>query len=203
MNVALNQLPFSQACENNKAPIAKALREVFEDRHQVLEIGSGTGQHALYFNEQLPHLHWQCSDESIDGRGLIERIEHCNSPRLPLPLVLDVYQNTPWPENCDAIFSANTLHIMHWDGVIRLWEGIANTLPNGGKVAIYGPFNYGGMYTSKSNRRFHASLKSADPGRGIRDFSDVNKLAFDKDFLLFADITMPANNRLVVWQHKG
>ncbi len=203
MNVALNQLPFSQACENNKAPITKALHEVFEDRHRVLEIGSGTGQHAVYFSDQLPHLHWQCSDQSLDGRGLVERLQHLNSPRLPLPITLNVYQQKPWPENCDAIYTANTFHIMHWSGVVRFWEGAAKTLPYGGKVAVYGPFNYGGIFTSESNERFDASLKASDPGRGIREFSEVNQLALDKDFLLFADIAMPANNRMIVWQHKG
>lgn len=203
MNVALNQLPFSQACENNKGPIAKALKEVFEDRQHVLEIGSGTGQHAMHFHETLPHLYWQCSDQSIDGRGLIERLEIQNSPRLPLPIVLDVLRTHAWPKSCDAIYSANTFHIMHWEGVVKFWEGAANTLPAGGKVAIYGPFNYGGIFTSESNFQFDASLKTQDPGMGIRNFEDVNAQAFAKDFLLFADITMPANNRLIVWQHKG
>lgn len=192
--------PFSQACENNKRPILTILQRVFADRQRVLEIGSGTGQHAVFFAEHLPHLVWQTSDLEDNHAGINAWLDEAALDNLRAPLEIDA-DRQPWPiDPVDAIFSANTLHIMSWQQVQRLFRGIAaSTLPRA-KVAIYGPFNYGGRFTSDSNRNFDAWLKEQAAHRGIRDFEAVSALADDQGFQLLEDNPMPANNRLLVWE---
>ena len=160
--------PFAAACERNKAPILDVLRERFADRRHVLEIGSGTGQHAVHFAAALPHLQWQCTELEQNLPGLRLWLDEAALPNLLPPLVLDVKQPLPagpW----DAVFSANTLHIMGWPEVERLFDGLALRLPLQGLLTVYGPFNLGGRFTSESNARFDAQLRSADARRGIRD----------------------------------
>lgn len=192
--------PFSQACENNKRPILSVLQRVFADRRRVLEIGSGTGQHAVFFAQHLPHLQWQTSDLPDNHAGINAWLKEAQLDNLLPPLAIDADQQ-PWPiEPVDAVFSANTLHIMSWQQVQRLFRGIAvHTLPRA-KVVIYGPFNYGGRFTSESNRDFDAWLKQQAAHQGIRDFEAVNALAEDRGFQLLEDNPMPANNRLLVWE---
>lgn len=192
--------PFSQACENNKRPILAILQRVFADRQQVLEIGSGTGQHAVFFTEHLPHLQWQTSDLKENHPGIKAWLDEAGLKNLHAPIEIDADQQ-PWPlDPVDAVFSANTLHIMSWQQVQRLFRGIAAiTLPRA-KVVVYGPFNYGGRFTSESNRNFDAWLKEQAAHRGIRDFEAVNALADDQGFQLLEDNPMPANNRLLVWE---
>lgn len=192
--------PFSQACENNKRPILNILQRVFADRQRVLEIGSGTGQHAVFFAEHLPHLEWQPSDLKENHAGIKAWLKEAALSNLHPPIEVDA-DHQPWPlDPVDAIFSANTLHIMSWQQVQRLFRGIAAaTLPRA-KVAIYGPFNYGGRFTSDSNRSFDAWLKERGAHQGIRDFEAVNALADDMGLQLLEDNPMPANNRLLVWE---
>ncbi|QSX35816.1 DUF938 domain-containing protein [Shewanella sedimentimangrovi] len=191
----MSQLPFSQACENNKAPILEVLRHSFASVTRVLEIGSGTGQHGVYFSAALPHINWQCSDMgnlaalnarlALEGRG-----------RLSKALVLDV--SGPWPAlEVDGIFSANTLHIMDRASVECFFAGAGRVLGATGQLCIYGPFNYGGDYTSASNRDFDAWLKARDSVSGIRDIEWVLQLADAAGFALMQDHAMPANNRLL------
>jgi cyclopropane fatty-acyl-phospholipid synthase-like methyltransferase len=182
--------PFAEACERNRAPILAVLKRVFADRRAVLEIGSGTGQHAAYFAPELPHLTWQASDiaENLPGIRLwgVEPIE------------LDV--DRPFPEvKADAVFSANTAHILSWPQVERMFQGVARLLPAGGLFALYGPVHYGGRPTSESNARFDAWLRAQDPASGVRNFEDVRMLAQRCGLSLIEDHPMPANNRLLVW----
>ena len=191
--------PFAPACERNKAPILEALRERFADRRQVLEIGSGTGQHAVHFAAALPHLQWQCSELAENLPGLRLWLDEAALPNLPPPRVLDV--NRPLPEGpWDAVFSANTLHIMGWSEVERLFEGLTLRLPLHGLLTVYGPFNIGGCFTSDSNQRFDQQVRSADPRRGIRDLEAVDALAVRAGLQMLDDRAMPANNRCVSWQ---
>ena len=183
--------PFSEACERNRTPILAILKRVFADRKRVLEIGSGTGQHAAYFAPELPHLVWQASDVAENLPGIRQWVAN--------PIELDVDKD--WPKLAvDAVFSANTCHIMSWPQVEKLFAGVGRLLPPGGLLALYGPFNYGGKYTSESNARFDAMLRRNDPASGLRDFEDIDNLARAAGFSLEEDNTMPANNRLLVWR---
>ncbi len=191
--------PFSQACENNKQPILDVLSRVFTDRSHVLEIGSGTGQHAVFFAANLPHVVWQTSDRHENLAGIIEWCEDCSSKNLQLPIELDVTQSQ-WPKDFDAVFSANTAHIMSWELTQLMIEKVGRMLPQFGKFALYGPFNYRGKYTSDSNQRFDAFLQASNPHQGIRDFEKVDEIATKCDLKLLEDNPLPANNRLILWQ---
>jgi cyclopropane fatty-acyl-phospholipid synthase-like methyltransferase len=194
-------LPFSEACERNKGPILAILRDVFAQAAHVLEIGSGTGQHAVWFTRHLTHLQWQPSDRSSELPGLRERIASEGPPNLLAPVELDVLAR-PWRvPPADAVFSANTLHIMGWPGVEAFFEGVATVLTeDGATLAVYGPFRYRGDYASPSNAAFDQWLRQRDPASGIRDFEAVDALAARAGLTLVADHAMPANNQLLVWR---
>lgn len=205
--MAVDVVPLSEACERNKGPILEVLRRAFADSRRVLEIGSGTGQHATYFSTHLPHLGWQPSD-----RGeYLPILRRCLQPQRPAnllePMELDVRAH-PWPfEGIDAVFTANTLHIMDWPAVQALFRGIGTVLGGAAArdvarpavVCVYGPFRYGGRYTSDSNVAFDRFLQDRDPLSGIRDFEAVDALARSEGLYLQADHAMPANNQLLVW----
>ncbi len=195
--------PWSEACERNREPILDVLREAFAAARDVLEIGSGTGQHAVYFAHALPHLTWHASDRAEHHAGINAWIAEAALTNLRPPLVLDV-RETPWPalavQNVDGVFTANTLHIMDWESVQAAFRGIARVLHEGGTLVVYGPFNEGGKFTSDSNACFDASLRSRGTGSGLRDVEAVNALAQDGGLELVQDVAMPANNRTLVWQ---
>ena len=190
-------LPFSEACERNKAPILEVLRVAFADRTQILEIGSGTGQHAVHFAAHLTHLTWHPTEQLAYLADLASRVKLEGPRNLRQPTVLDVKQ-TIWPlRSVDAIFSANTLHIMSWAEVEAMFRGVDTVLSAHGVVCIYGPFRYAGRYTSDSNRDFDLMLKERDPLSGLRDLTDVSALAARHALKLRADHDLPANNRLL------
>jgi cyclopropane fatty-acyl-phospholipid synthase-like methyltransferase len=192
--------PFSESCVQNREPILAVLREAFADRRHVLEIGSGTGQHAVYFAPELPHLVWQTADVPQHHAGIRAWLDDAALPNVRPPLALDA-NDTAWHDgHYDAVFSANTLHIMSWAEVERCFAGIGAVLESGGTLIIYGPFNYNGAYTSASNARFDAWLKARDPASGVRDFEAVDALARAQGLVLQQDIAMPANNRTLVWR---
>ena len=192
-----SDLPYSQACENNKSPILSVLNQAFANCQQVLEIGSGTGQHAVYFASQLAHLCWQSSDQHCNLPALAERIRRAALANLPLPLALDISDDSAPAQRFDGIFTANTLHIISWPLVKCLFSRLDEFATQEATLCIYGPFNYKGQFTSASNQAFDASLKSRDPAMGIRNSEDILQLAAAKGFLLQQDIAMPANNRLL------
>jgi cyclopropane fatty-acyl-phospholipid synthase-like methyltransferase len=190
-------LPFSEACERNKAPILEVLRVAFADRTHVLEIGSGTGQHAVHFAAHLTHLTWHPTEQLAYLADLASRVKLEGTRNLRQPTVLDVKQ-TIWPlRSVDAIFSANTLHIMGWAEVEALFRGVDAVLSPQGIVCIYGPFRYAGRYTSDSNRDFDLMLKERDPLSGLRDLTDLCALAEHCALRLRVDHDLPANNRLL------
>jgi len=172
---------------------------VLADRTLVLEIGSGTGQHAVHFARGLPHLVWQASDLAQHLPGIRAWRGEAALPNLPEPVELDLNQER-WPEvHADAVFTANTLHIVSWPQVQILFERAARLLPARGVLAVYGPFNYAGRFTSDSNARFDAILRERDPASGIRNFEAVDELARTHGLVLERDVAMPANNRTLVW----
>ena len=192
-------LPFAGAAEQNKAVILQAIRSYL--RGKVLEIGSGTGQHAVYFAGLLPKLHWQTSDLEPNLNGIRAWIDDAALDNLPPPLLLDALG--AWPEReFDTIYSANSFHIMNNTAVAACIEGCGNCLSAGGHLIVYGPFNYAGEFTSTSNARFDAMLKANDPGSGIKDFEWLDSLAQSAGMKLAADIEMPANNRSLIWKKR-
>jgi cyclopropane fatty-acyl-phospholipid synthase-like methyltransferase len=172
--------PFAESCQQNRDPILEVLRFELADKSRLLEIGSGTGQHAVYFAPEFPQLLWQTSD------------------------VADMHGEDQWPQDSyDAVFSANTAHIMSWSQVECFIRGIGRVLRTGGVFCLYGPFNYNGQYTSESNARFDSWLRSRDPLSGVRDFEALDELARLAGLVLKRDYAMPANNRTLVWSRRS
>lgn len=198
---ATSTRPFSPASERNREPILAVLREHFAAVQHVLEVGSGTGQHAAHFAAALPHLVWQASDRAENLPGIRQWLRDAALPNTPAPIELDV--NGHWPNTTfDAVFSANTLHIMGWRDVERLFAMLPGVLQPGGVLVLYGPFNRGGTFTSEGNARFDAELRAANPQRGIRDVEAVDALARAAGLTLVDDRAMPANNACLVWRRQ-
>ncbi len=206
---AMTTKPYSPACERNQGPILDQLRMYFADRCSVLEIGSGTGQHAVHCAAGMPWLQWQCSDHIDYLPGIQMWLDEAVLPNTPTPFALQAVLDpqpglAPLPLcRYDAVFSANTLHIMGWAEVRALFSGLATVLADDAVLVVYGPFNDNGVFTSESNREFDISLRERDPRSGIRDFSAVSALAESIGLRLAADIDMPANNRLLVWRRSS
>jgi len=172
--------PFSESCVQNQTEICSVLKDLLHDKKCVLEIGSGTGQHAVYFAKHLPFLIWQTSDQLVYHSGISQET---------------------WPElTIDAIFSANAVHIMSWDNVIDYFEKGSKLLKDKGLFILYGPFNYNGSFTSESNANFDVWLKSRDAKSGVRDFEALDVLANQGNMKLKHDIEMAANNRILCWE---
>ena len=191
---------YSQACDENRDPILGIIEEVFSNAHCILEIGSGTGQHAVYFARRLPHLSWQPSDLPENHASINAWRDESGLENVLPPIELDVTIAT-WPDGeYDGLFSANTTHIMSWVAVQSMFSGFGKLLQPGAHCCLYGPFNYGGSFTSNSNRQFDAWLKDRDPASGIRDLEALADLATANGFELEADNEMPVNNRLLVWK---
>jgi cyclopropane fatty-acyl-phospholipid synthase-like methyltransferase len=194
--------PYSEACERNRDPILDVLRVAFADAREVLEIGSGTGQHAVYFARHLPHLTWHASDVAEHHAGINAWIAEAALPNLRAPVALDVREER-WPVaagSVDGVFSANTLHIMDWGAVEAFFRGVASVLKPGGVLAVYGPFNDGGQFTAPSNARFDAMLRARGEGSALRDVEAVDALARGIGLARTLDAPMPANNRTLVWR---
>lgn len=198
----MDNKPHAPATDRNRDPILSVLRERFADRRSVLEIGSGTGQHAVYFAGALPWLRWQSSDVADHLPGIELWLNEAGLPNTPAPVALDLRED--WPNvSFDAVFSANTLHIMGWPEVQRLFQALGRHMPPGGLLTVYGPFNYGGRFTSDSNAVFDASLRAGNPASGLRDVEAVHALAATAGLQLVEDRAMPANNRCITWQRRA
>lgn len=194
--------PFAPSSERNKEPILQVLRERFAGVRDVLEIGSGSGQHAVHFAAALPHLRWQCSELDENLAGLRMWIDEAALPNLPPPIVLQA--DGPWPdERFDAVFTANTLHIMGWPQVQRLMSALPLVLRPNGLFTVYGPFNYAGRYTGAGNERFDQWLRERDARSAIRDFEAVDALAKDAGMALLEDRAMPADNHCISWRRRA
>lgn len=193
--------PFSQACVNNRDAILAVLRRAFAHSRRVLEIGSGTGQHAVFFAPALSHLCWQPSDCEENLAGIEAWITAEPAVNLLAPIHLDVNRN--WPSlEVDAIFTANTCHIMPWPSVVNMFAGIGAIVGPKATLAIYGPFKYDGQFTTPSNARFDLWLKEQAPHQGVRNIEDIISLASEVGFELVEDNSMPANNQLLVFKNN-
>lgn len=193
----LPDLPSSPACERNRGPILDRLRTAFAGTHRVLEIGSGTGEHATHFSRAMPWIRWQPTELPDGLRVVSERVAREGAPNLLPPIELDV-KARPWAvETSDGIFTANTLHIMDAAGVEAFFAGVGDVLESGGTLCVYGPFRYRGAHTSASNEEFDAFLRRRDGSSGVRDFEWIAELAGAQGLALVVDHTMPANNRLL------
>lgn len=190
----------SEASERNKGPILEVIRDAFKDVTTVLEIGSGTGQHAVHFTKNLRHLSWQPTDLAEGVHGLRLMFEEQGNSRIKDAIALDVSEQ-PWPVGTyDAVYTANTFHIMSEAMVEEFFSGLEWALRGGGTLCVYGPFNYRGKYTSESNKSFDEFLRGRDPESGIRDYEWVDSLASEQGLELISDHEMPANNRLLEWR---
>ncbi len=194
--------PYAESCDQNRDPIFTVIQPLLQQSQNVLEIGSGTGQHAIYFGTQLPHLRWHTSDRREYHPGIQAWLEDAALANVLPPIELDV-RYSAWPTaGFDAIFSANTSHIMHWPDVEALFAGTGKLLPSGGLFLLYGPFSFSGQHSSASNVRFDQHLRSRDPMSGIRDFDALNELAATAGLLFRHNYEMPVNNRILFWQKQ-
>jgi len=193
-------MTLSEACERNKGPILEVLRSELAGSTRVLEIGSGTGQHAVHFAAHLPHLDWQPSELHENLPPLAERVRLEGSGNVRPPQPLDVREKLWGVAPADAVFSANTLHIMAWSAVCEFFRGVGAVLEAPGVLCVYGPFRFRGQHTSASNAEFDRWLKLRDPDSGVRDFEALDELARTYGLTLAADHAMPANNRTLVWR---
>jgi SAM-dependent methyltransferase len=199
---ALNK-PCAESCLENRGPIFAVLEPRLRACRRLLEIGSGTGQHAVYFAAEMPHLEWHTSDLEENHPAIHAWLDEAALPNVRPPLALDVMREA-WPAGpYDAAFSANTAHIMCADAVVAMFAGIGRLLRPGGLFLLYGPFNYDGRYTAPSNERFDAWLRARDPAMGIRDLRWLSGLAAAAGLDLAEDIEMPVNNRTLIWRKAG
>ncbi len=194
---------FSPACERNRAPILAVLKSFLKDGAQVLEIGSGTGQHAAAFAAALPGVTWQPTDVADSLASIAAYRAEADLANLRAPLVLDLAVE-PWPvARADVIVCINTVHIVAWPNVERLFSGAGRTLPHGGVLYLYGPFRYSDKPLEPSNQEFDGWLRAWDPESGVRDFDAVAALAVRAGLDLAGDQPMPANNRSIWWEKRS
>ncbi len=192
--------PYAESCDQNREPILEVIQSLLKNKKNVLEVGSGTGQHAVYFAEKMPHLVWQTSDQESYHQGIKLWLDEADLDNTPPPIVLNVSTNA-WPDDIyDAIFSANAVHIMAWENVVDFFANAPKQLATDGLFILYGPFNYNQQYTSESNARFDIWLKQRDPQSAIRDFEALDKLANNAGMRIKEDYALPANNRILVWE---
>lgn len=192
--------PYSPSCEQNRQPILTVLQRYLIDTKNLLEIGSGTGQHAVYFAPEFPNLVWQTSDVEDNHPGIFTWLADIPSDNIRPPLALDVLSD-PWPnKNYEVVYSANTAHIMHEPAVEAMFAGIGNMLTKDGLFILYGPFNIDGQYTASSNREFDQMLKMSDPGMGVRDVAWLQSLANQNGLGQYEMLDMPADNKILLWR---
>jgi len=192
--------PYSESCDQNRNPILAVIQPILAASTSLLEIGSGTGQHAVHFAAEMSHLTWHTSDCEEYIPGIQAWLSDANLENVQPPFILNTSEST-WPTiKVDAVFSANTVHIMHWHNVEALFAGVGEILTTGGHFLLYGPFNYNQQYTSESNQRFDQWLKDRDPQSGIKHCEDLITLAENAGLALKNDVEMPANNRILHWE---
>lgn len=192
--------PYADSCDRNRDPILGVIAPLLADKQAVLEVGSGTGQHAIYFATRMPHLVWHISDRNENHEAIKLWLDEAELDNVRSPIELDVLRGE-WPEiDVDAVFSANTAHIMHWQDVVAFFAGVGRLLKMDGLFILYGPFSFAGQHTSDSNAMFDRRLKQRDPLMGVRDFDDLDALAQKAGMEFQHDYALPANNHILLWR---
>ncbi|MDQ7075655.1 MAG: DUF938 domain-containing protein [Gammaproteobacteria bacterium] len=198
----MNHKPYSEACDQNAQPIFDLLSQKTPPNSTLLEIGSGSGQHAVYFGKALPSVTWQTSDRQQNHSGITLWLEEYALDNVLPPLALDVL-NDPWPkQQYDTVYSANTAHIMPTAAVEAMFQGVGQVLQEKGLFLLYGPFMDNGQQTSVSNERFELWLKAQNPQQGVRDSVWLKELAESAGLTWLDDVQLPANNRILIWQKR-
>lgn len=192
---------FSEACERNKEPILKVLEQfIHKDDRRVLEIGAGTGQHAMYFAPKFPFLEWYPTELKENILKLKSNLSKVKISNIQSPVICDVSKDDFPKVKFDIVFTANTFHIMQWKQGKSFIKLLGNRLRKGSRAIFYGPFKFNGEFTTPSNEKFDIDLKVSDPLRGIRSFEDINKAMLKSGFELLELIEMPANNHMIIYQ---
>jgi len=199
----MNDRPFAPATDRNSQPILEVIRHEFHGCESILEIGSGTGQHAVCFGAALGSLMWQTSDVEENHAGICAWLAEADLPNVRAPLRLDVLTNDMPSGIYDGVYSANTAHIMSFAAVQKMFSLAAAVLPKGGAFVLYGPFRQGGVFNTPSNAEFHQSLRERDPEMGIRHLEDLDRLAADLSMHRVRLYAMPANNHIAVWMKSS
>ena len=194
--------PVAPAAQRNTPAILDVLRDELATVTQVLEIGSGTGQHAVAIGAAMPHLDWQTSDLEEHHAAISAWLASAGLSNVHEPRVLDVLTAEMPAGRFDAVFSANTAHIMSYKAVEKMFALVATTLREGGRFCLYGPFREQGTYSTASNAEFHRALVARDADMGLRDLEQLDELAAAGKMRRLRRYAMPANNLLVVWQKQ-
>lgn len=191
--------PLAPATDRNKQAILGVIREEFRNCASILEIGSGTGQHAVHFAAELGHVTWQTSDVEENQAGILAWLRDASLDNVREPLVLDVMDDPVLTGDYDGVFSANTAHIMSFEAVEKMISLAGSVLRDGGVFVLYGPFRQDGEFNTVSNAEFHQSLRQRDPDMGIRHLEDLDRLAGAGDMRRTRLYAMPSNNHIAVW----
>ena len=199
----MSQRPFAASTERNSLPILEVIRREFEHASTVLEIGSGTGQHAVCFGNALSHLHWQTSELTENHAGIRAWLDEAGLPNVSEPIELDVMTADVLPQDYEAVFSANTAHIMSYAAVVKMFSLVGKALREDGIFCLYGPFRQGDEFNTQSNADFDRSLRERNPEMGIRDIGALDKLGESGGMVRERLYAMPANNCLVVWRKRA
>jgi hypothetical protein len=195
--------PFAGSAVRNAPPLLEVLQREFRDCHEVLEIGSGTGQHAVAFAAAMPHLEWQTSDLEEHHAGMRSWIGDAGIDNVRAPLALDVRSASVMPASVDAVFSANTAHIMGIDAVRAMFSLVGNALRTTGVFCLYGPFRIGGSFNTASNEQFDMSLRQRDPVMGVRDIEILDEFGESCGLVRRRLYAVPSNNHVAVWVRRG
>lgn len=194
----MSEKPFAPSCERNQGTILEVLKGIVSDSAvNLLEIGSGTGQHAVFMAPHFPSLNWQTADLLGNHSGINQWVVESQIPNIIKPIVYESGESDFPNMNIDVVFTANTLHIMSWQNVKVLIEQFGKYLKTGARIVIYGPFNYGNQFTSESNAKFDVWLKQQEIHQGIRDFEGIVELMKNQGIKLVEDFKMPSNNRIL------
>lgn len=199
----MDNKPFAAATERNKSAILGVLRDELATRRGVLEIGSGTGQHAVHFSQAMPHVIWQTSDMASNHPGILAWLQDAALPNVLPPLELDVRRAVLPKEQYDAVFTANTAHIMSSDTVESMFTFVAHSLRACGRFLLYGPLRIEGRFTAPSNEQFDESLRAQNPEMGVRDLEELDRMAHAGTLRRKRLYAMPANNYIAVWEKSG
>jgi cyclopropane fatty-acyl-phospholipid synthase-like methyltransferase len=191
--------PNAPSALRNQNAILEVISVEFQDCKAVLEIGSGTGQHAIFFASQMSWLTWQTSDLVANHHGINAWLEDADLDNVKAPLVLDVEEPLQTDDKFDAVFSANTAHIMSIAAVESMFSTAGRCLIGGGRFCLYGPFSQNGKFSSDSNREFDANLRSQDPAMGIRDLEILDGFAETSGLHRTSLYAMPSNNMISIW----